>query len=108
MIRSLKPVKMRTTISFIALSIVIISCNQQSEKKWSVRMVHNVMTISDSLHYYDFAVDTLRNFKLGFAYDVSMMGMALDKLGHIDYDIPEKYVKIEKNSGEIQMLKSGK
>jgi unsaturated rhamnogalacturonyl hydrolase len=47
-------------------------------------MADNIMAISDSLHHYDFAVDTIRTFKLGVAYDVSMTGMAIDKLGHIN------------------------
>jgi unsaturated rhamnogalacturonyl hydrolase len=50
--------------------------------KWSVRMADNVISRSDSLVYY---VD--RNPK--WAYDVALLGMAIDRLGNID----KKYSK---------------
>jgi unsaturated rhamnogalacturonyl hydrolase len=48
-----------------------------ANQKWSVRMANTVMSKSDSLVYY---VD--RNPK--WAYDVALLGMAVDRLGNID------------------------
>jgi unsaturated rhamnogalacturonyl hydrolase len=48
-----------------------------SSDKWSVRMANTVLARSDSLIYY---VD--RNPK--WAYDVALLGMAVDRLGKID------------------------
>jgi unsaturated rhamnogalacturonyl hydrolase len=50
---------------------------QSSEARWSVKMANSVIVRSDSLIYY---VD--RNPK--WAYDVALLGMAIDKLGNID------------------------
>jgi unsaturated rhamnogalacturonyl hydrolase len=47
------------------------------EEKWSVKMANTVMSRSDSLVYY---VD--HNPK--WAYDVALLGMAIDRLGKID------------------------
>jgi unsaturated rhamnogalacturonyl hydrolase len=53
-----------------------------ANSKWSVKMANSVLNRSDSLVYY---VD--RNPK--WAYDVALMGMAVDRLGNID----KKYSK---------------
>jgi len=50
---------------------------RQKELKWSVRMANTILERSDSLIYY---VD--RNPK--WAYDVALLGMAIDKLGNYD------------------------
>jgi unsaturated rhamnogalacturonyl hydrolase len=55
---------------------------KSANSKWSVRMANSVMNRSDSLVYY---VD--RNPK--WAYDVALLGMAIDRLGNID----KKYSK---------------
>ncbi|MCE5346652.1 MAG: glycoside hydrolase family 88 protein [Bacteroidales bacterium] len=74
----------------ILLLVALVGCNFQtesqknkrSELKWSIRMANSVLARSDSLIYY---VD--RNPK--WAYDVALLGMAMDKLGSID----QKYSK---------------
>jgi unsaturated rhamnogalacturonyl hydrolase len=80
---------MRAIISVILMSIFIFvnaqttaNKTQSSGKKWSVKMANTVLTKSDSLIYY---VD--RNPK--WAYDVALLGMAVDKLGKVD----KKYSK---------------
>jgi unsaturated rhamnogalacturonyl hydrolase len=75
---------MRTFIVVLLLNI-FYSCNSQGivkksgnfDTKWSVRMANTVLSKSDSLIYY---VD--RNPK--WAYDVALLGMAVDRLGNID------------------------
>ena len=71
-------------VSYIFLFFILTSGVQakdknlrQKELKWSVRMANTILERSDSLIYY---VD--RNPK--WAYDVALLGMAIDRLG--DYD----------------------
>ena len=69
----------------VLLLSIFYSCNSQglikksgsSDLKWSVKMANTVLKKSDSLIYY---VD--RNPK--WAYDVALLGMAVDRLGTID------------------------
>jgi unsaturated rhamnogalacturonyl hydrolase len=51
--------------------------NSPGNQKWSVRMANTVLSKSDSLIYY---VD--QNPK--WAYDVALLGMAVDRLGKTD------------------------
>lgn len=72
-------------ITLIVLLIMLSACNFKAQEKtsirvaqkWSIRMANSVMNRSDSLIYY---VD--RNPK--WAYDVALLGMAIDRLGNID------------------------
>jgi unsaturated rhamnogalacturonyl hydrolase len=72
-------------LTFAALLIVITGCGSGApektknveQKKWSVRMANSVMVQSDSLIHY-----VSGNPK--WAYDVALLGMAIDKLGAID------------------------
>jgi unsaturated rhamnogalacturonyl hydrolase len=67
----------------VCLALTILNLNAadpelvKTELKWSVRMANNVLATSDSLIYY---VD--RNPK--WAYDVALLGMAIDRLGTVD------------------------
>ena len=72
--------------TFIILIFIMLSaCNSKAPAKktgtinlkWSVKMANSVLNRSDSLTYY---VD--RNPK--WAYDVALLGMAIDRLGNID------------------------
>jgi unsaturated rhamnogalacturonyl hydrolase len=71
--------------NILVLLLVLSSCSFQAQdhkkgqpdQKWSVKMANSVISRSDSLIYY---VD--RNPK--WAYDVALLGMAIDKLGKID------------------------
>jgi unsaturated rhamnogalacturonyl hydrolase len=80
---------MRILISFLFL-ISVLACEGQrtirksapDDTRWSVRMANTVLTRSDSLIYY---VD----HKPKWAYDVALLGMAIDRLGFID----KKYSK---------------
>lgn len=58
-------------------SPVTKSCKRADDQKWSVKMANTVISRSDSLIYY---VD--RNPK--WAYDVALLGMAIDRIGKID------------------------
>jgi unsaturated rhamnogalacturonyl hydrolase len=79
---------MKTFSRFILLLIVVLSLGCKShnntvliEKKselWSVRMANSVMNLHDSLIYYE------GREKIRWQYDVSMLAMAIDKLGVID------------------------
>jgi unsaturated rhamnogalacturonyl hydrolase len=80
--------KMKVTMNKIIILVslfAVTSCssqaqdnkNKKNELKWSVRMANTVMSVADSLIYY---VD--RNPK--WAYDVAILGMAIDRLGNID------------------------
>ncbi len=51
--------------------------SDKTEPRWSVRMANTVLATSDSLIYY---VD--KNPK--WAYDVALLGMAIDRLGTVD------------------------
>ena len=70
---------------FLVLLLGVVSCNFQAQDqksssdkvKWSVRMANSVLSRSDSLIYY---VD--RSPK--WAYDVALLGMAVDRLGNVD------------------------
>lgn len=80
---------MKEMVSVIVMSIFIsvnaqttANIKQSAGEKWSVKMANTVLTKSDSLIYY---VD--RNPK--WAYDVALLGMAVDKLGNVD----KKYSK---------------
>jgi unsaturated rhamnogalacturonyl hydrolase len=75
---------MRTVIIVLFLSIFYSGQSQSpvkksgsSDLKWSVRMANTVLKRSDSLIYY---VD--RSPK--WAYDVALLGMAVDRLGNVD------------------------
>ena len=75
---------MRTVIILLLLSIFYsghsqsqVKKSQSSDLKWSVRMANSVLKRSDSLIYY---VD--RSPK--WAYDVALLGMAVDRLGNVD------------------------
>jgi unsaturated rhamnogalacturonyl hydrolase len=80
---------MRILISFLFL-ISVLACEGQrtirksapDDTRWSVRMANTVLARSDSLIYY---VD----HKPKWAYDVALLGMAIDRLGFID----KKYSK---------------
>jgi unsaturated rhamnogalacturonyl hydrolase len=69
----------------LLLLLVLAACNFQAqdqktrknETKWSVKMANTVLAKSDSLIYY---VDR----KPKWAYDVALLGMAIDKMGNID------------------------
>jgi unsaturated rhamnogalacturonyl hydrolase len=84
---------MRIIFSVILL-VLVISCARQKESiktgkadiKWSVKMANTVLAKSDSLIYY---VDG--NPK--WAYDVALLGMAVDRLGYVD----AKYSKYMEN-----------
>jgi unsaturated rhamnogalacturonyl hydrolase len=71
-------------VVFVLLHLTAMSClsaqdikKNQVDQKWSVRMANSVLSRSDSLIYY---VD--RNPK--WAYDVALLGMAIDRLGGVD------------------------
>jgi unsaturated rhamnogalacturonyl hydrolase len=71
-------------VVFVLLLLTAMSClsaqdikKNQVDQKWSVRMANSVLSRSDSLIYY---VD--RNPK--WAYDVALLGMAIDRLGGVD------------------------
>ncbi len=77
-----------TGILFSVLAATISSCTGRTgvkndpEKKWSVLMADNVINIADSLiHYVE--------GRPKWAYDVAFLGMAVDRLGHLD----QKYSK---------------
>jgi unsaturated rhamnogalacturonyl hydrolase len=73
----------RKTIFFTVLVFTACNFNAQNQKnknnelKWSVRMANSVMAKSDQLIYY---VDNYPKW----AYDVALLGMAVDRLGNID------------------------
>lgn len=75
---------MKILLSFLLL-ILFSACTGQKEAnktgeadmKWSLKMANSVLARSDSLiHYVD--------GKPKWAYDVALLGMAVDKLGNID------------------------
>ena len=73
---------MKSKLSILVLGLFLtlpqtISGQTKSAEKWSLRMANTVLMTSDSLVYY---VD--RNPK--WAYDVALLGMAIDRLGNID------------------------
>lgn len=72
-------------IIIISVLSLIVSCNSSGNKsgtqinsdKWSVKMANTVIARSDSLiHYVD--------GKPKWAYDVALLGMAIDRLGNVD------------------------
>lgn len=73
----------RKVVFILLLGLAVFNLHAQDEKskksniKWSVRMANTVLSKSDSLIYY---VD--RNPK--WAYDVALLGMAVDRLGTIN------------------------
>jgi unsaturated rhamnogalacturonyl hydrolase len=81
------PTSQKIIIAFY-LTLMFLSVNAanpesgKTEPKWSLRMANTVLATSDSLIYY---VD--RNPK--WAYDVALLGMAIDRLGSVD----KKYSK---------------
>lgn len=52
--------------------------NTESQDLWSVKMANSVMQRYDSLGYYN------NRTRLGWSYDIAMLGLAIDKLGSID------------------------
>jgi len=73
----------RRTFLAVYLLLTFLSMNAadqnkgKTEQKWSVRMANTVLAKSDSLIYY---VDK----KPKWAYDVALLGMAIDRLGPVD------------------------
>ena len=84
---------MRTSfVGVVLIALMLVSCStkpkQKAEdvktEKWSVRMANSIMTLSDSLLYYDYVISPERVFKLKWQYDVAMVGQVIDKLGSVD------------------------
>ncbi|WP_159520286.1 glycoside hydrolase family 88/105 protein [Sunxiuqinia indica] len=82
---------------FIAIVAILSSCSantnkQQTEaaqEKWSVKMADAVMQRNDSLGYYN------GRTRMGWSYDVALLGMAINKLGDKDpkySDYMEAYI----------------
>lgn len=68
-------------IFLIIIPILNTACKQpgkEFEEKWSVKMAGAVMERFDTLAYCD------GHTKAVWAYDVAMVGMAIDKLGEVD------------------------
>ena len=75
----------RQTIISAALATILLlngcgqnSSGQKGDLKWSVRMANSVMKQADSLIHYVPG-------KPKWAYDVAFLGMAIDRLGNIDW-----------------------
>ena len=81
---------MKSFVYLLAIAL-FFSCSPSSKKakksetteKWSVRMANSVMTRYDSLGYYN------NRTRMGWSYDVAMLGSAIDRLGEKD----QKYSK---------------
>jgi len=78
---------MKFTICLFLITIVL-SCNTavkktKSSEKWSVKMANSVIERFDTLGYYN------NRPRIGWSYDLAMLGMSIDKLGSMD----EKYSK---------------
>ncbi|WP_321285600.1 glycoside hydrolase family 88 protein [uncultured Sunxiuqinia sp.] len=82
---------------FIAIVAVLSSCNANTNKqqteaaqaKWSLKMADAVMQRNDSLGYYN------GRTRMGWSYDVALLGMAINKLGDVDpkySDYMEAYI----------------
>lgn len=70
-------------VVFLAVIALLFSCNPsakkaETNKKWSVKMADAVMQRNDSLGFYN------GRTRMGWSYDVAMLGMAIDKLGNKD------------------------
>jgi unsaturated rhamnogalacturonyl hydrolase len=70
----------------LLLLLVSTACQAQKPGKWSVRMANTVMQQADSLTKYVAG-------KPKWAYDVALLGMAVDRLGNVD----KKYSKYMEN-----------
>ncbi|MFB6343741.1 glycoside hydrolase family 105 protein [Saccharicrinis sp. FJH62] len=72
---------MKQSVIFI-LAILLFSCNAPKKKtediKWSQKMADAVMERNDTLGLYN------GRTRMGWSYDVALLGMAIDKLGNID------------------------
>ncbi len=82
---------------FIAIVAVLSSCNANTNKqqteaaqaKWSLKMADAVMQRNDSLGYYN------GRTRMGWSYDVALLGMAINKLGDVNpkySDYMEAYI----------------
>ncbi len=71
-------------IVLAVLSLVGCNCNSKTSKNestkelWSVRMANSVMQRYDTLAFYN------NRTRIGWSYDIAMLGMAIDELGNID------------------------
>ncbi len=76
----------------ILLIAGLTNCNptkqtkKQEEKLWSVKMAESVMHRYDTLGFYN------GRTKIGWSYDLAMLGMAIDKLGDINPEF-SKYME---------------
>ncbi|MCW3785945.1 glycoside hydrolase family 88/105 protein [Plebeiibacterium sediminum] len=74
---------MKLTVCLFAIAL-LLSCNtttkkvEKKEDKWSVKMANSVLERYDTLGYYN------GRTRIGWSYDIAMLGMAIDKLGDID------------------------
>lgn len=78
---------MKFTICLYMMTI-LLSCSPavkktKSSEKWSAKMANSVIERFDSLGYYN------NRTRIGWSYDIAMLGMSIDKLGSMD----EKYSK---------------
>lgn len=81
-------------LGLLGVMFLLISCGtkpkQEAEtasptvEKWSVRMANSIMSLSDTLLYYNCAIMPDRAFKMKWQYDVAMVGQAVDKLGKLN------------------------
>lgn len=90
-------------LGVVMMALFLVSCTSKPKQKvedvkpekWSVRMANSIMTLSDSLLYYDYVISPERKFRLKWQYDVAMVGQVIDKLGGLDpkySDYMKKYV----------------
>ncbi|MFB6320066.1 glycoside hydrolase family 105 protein [Saccharicrinis sp. FJH54] len=72
---------MKQTLLF-ALLVLLFGCNTPKKNaddiKWSQKMADAVMERNDTLGLYN------GRTRMGWSYDVALLGMAIDKLGNID------------------------
>ncbi len=98
----LKDAKRVHYILLMFLLTVFTSCNQPSktskqEPLWSVKMAESVMHKNDSLGYYN------GRTRMGWSYDVAMLGDAIDRLGKID----SKYSKYMEDYMDAMVKEDG-
>lgn len=89
-------------LSIVLLITLLSSCNFFSKKseapeKWSVKMANSIMERNDSLGYYN------NRTRMGWSYDVAMLGSAIDKLGNKD----PKYSKYMKDYMDAMVNEDG-
>ncbi len=79
--------RINKSIAIIVLAVLgLAGCNSNSKttnnesKKelWSVRMANSVIQRYDTLAFYN------NRTRIGWSYDIAMLGMAIDELGNID------------------------